>query len=93
MADFVDALEEAVRARLQQNPGCLDQLLINCRGVRYVQAVHGDQPLAAGFDICASASPVPVPAAAPDAARWAALAAALLVAGLVVAVALTAAAR
>jgi len=79
MTALIKTIEDAIRARLQRSPGCLDHLLINNRGVRFVQAVHGDQPLAAGFDICASAvADVPIPPPAPNAARWAALAAALL---------------
>ena len=67
MPHFSRALEEAIRSRLQERPGCLDNTLVNSKGLRYVQAQHGDDPLAAGFDICVSASVAPKRRAPPDA--------------------------
>ncbi len=49
------SLELFVRQKLQSNPGCLDGKLLHIySGEAYVQALHGDNPLAAGFSIPAS---------------------------------------
>jgi len=49
----MQTIEQAIQTTTRDQPGCLDNLLINSQGVSYVQAKHGDNPLAAGFYICA----------------------------------------
>jgi hypothetical protein len=46
------------REKCQQNPGCLDGQLINYYGEVYIQSMHGDDPIGAGFDISVGASQV-----------------------------------
>lgn len=50
---MISAIEQAVCRRVRESPGCLDGKLVNYYGQPYVQLMHGDNPLAAGFDICA----------------------------------------
>jgi len=56
------SVKEIMRERMRASPGCLDGTLRNARGEPFVQAVHGDDPLAEGFDTCAGLRP---PAQAP----------------------------
>jgi hypothetical protein len=60
-------LRFVIRSKCQQNPGFYDGLLVNFQGVPYCQAQHGDDPLGAGFDICAPARPRPTRAQPPPA--------------------------
>ena len=46
------SLQDVIREKMQASPGCLDGLLLNEKGEPFVQAIHGDDPLAAGFDTC-----------------------------------------
>ena len=49
---MISAIEEVICRRVRERPGCLDGKLVNYYGQPYVQLMHGDNPLAAGFDIC-----------------------------------------
>jgi len=76
-----DAVESEFRLRTREHPGCFDRMLVNRRGVAYVQAMHGDNPVAAGFTF---ATPLPSSGDKPS-SSWAGLAlAALIVAAVLV---------
>jgi len=49
---MITAIEQAVCRQVRERPGCFDGKLLNYYGQPYVQLMHGDNPLAAGFDIC-----------------------------------------
>lgn len=55
-ANNESSLELFILQKLRKSPGSLDGRLHNSKGELYSQALHGENPLSAGFDIAASAS-------------------------------------
>ncbi len=78
---MTDAVEAEFRSRAREHPGCFDGMLLNHHGIEYVQEIHGDNPIAAGFTHTRGSEAKPAAADDELQSAWAGVAvAALLVA-------------